>query len=188
MTDLIRAGDPVLFMKVGMHAQESLDDIIARKQAEIDRMGFAMWGYGGPTCPPGRVRPYAVEQRDAGQVIRLVMEPVNSKHARTPNRASHFSVDNKTWEAIPQGIDVLGSKYALCITNLRETDQELPLGATKVAIGPSRGKVGAAYVQGQIDKACLEVVSEVTEGKVASIRLEADIVDPWAVFLRTPEA
>lgn len=52
MSDLIRPGYPVLYMKVGMHAGESLEDILERKQAEVDRVGFAMWGYGGPTCPP----------------------------------------------------------------------------------------------------------------------------------------
>lgn len=186
MTDLIRPGDPVLYMKVGMHAKESLEDILERKQAEIDRVGFAMWGYGGPTCPPGRVRPYADECASAGRVIRLVMEPVNSRHAREPVRASHYSVDNDHWDPIPSGIDVLGSKYALCIANLREVDEDLPLGATAVAIGPSTGKLGAAYIQGQIDKACLEVLPTVDEGRIASIRLAADIVAPWSVFLRTP--
>ena len=79
MTDLIRPGDQLLFMKVGMHAQESLDDILQRKQAEIDRIGYAMWGYGGPTCPPARVQSHAEQCAASGRVIRLVMEPVNSK-------------------------------------------------------------------------------------------------------------
>lgn len=186
MTDLIQPGDSVLYMKVGMHAQESLDDILDRKQAEIDRHGFAMWGYGGPTCPPGRVGPYAAQCAGSGRIIRLVMEPVKSRHDRAPARASHFSTDNKSWHLVPAGIDVLGSKYALCITNLREVDEELPLGATQVAIGPSRGKTGSAYIQGQIDKACLEVLPRLTEGRVAAIKVQADLVDPWAVFLRTP--
>lgn len=186
MSDLIRPGDSVLYMKVGMHAGESLDDILERKQAEIDRVGYAMWGYGGPTCPPNRVRSYADECASAGRVIRLVMEPVNSRHARDPARASHFSVDNHLWDPIPAGIDVLGSRYALCIMNLREVHETLPLGATAVAIGPSKGKPGAAYIQGQIDKACLEVLPTVDEGRVASIELAADIVAPWSVFLRTP--
>lgn len=173
-------------MKVGMHAQESLDDILQRKQAEIDRVGYAMWGYGGPTCPPARVQAHAESCAAAGRVIRLVMEPVNSKHDRPPKRASHFSLDNQNWQPVPHGIDVLGSKFALCIANLREVDEELPLGATHVTIGPSRGKVGAAYIKGQIDKACLEVVPEAGDGRTASIKLEADLISPWSVFLRTP--
>ena len=185
MTDAIDVGDPILYMKVGMHAQESLDDILARKQAEIDRVGYAMWGYGGPTCHPVRaVQPFAAQQAAVGNVIRLVMEPVNSRHAREPARATEYSLDNNLWIPVPDGIDVLGSKFALCITNLRETDEELPLDATSVAVGKSAGRDGATFIKGHVDKACLEVVPRRGEGRVAQIKLQADLVDPWAVFVR----
>lgn len=186
MTDLIQPGDPVLYMKVGMHAQESLADIIERKQKEIDRVGFAMWGYGGSTCRPNYVRPFADQCASTGRVIRLVMEPVNSHHAREPARATHYSVDNEHWEEVPIGIDVLGSRFALCIADLREVDEELRLGSTAVAIGPQKGKIGDEYVRGQTDKACLEVLPTDHEGRVAPIKLEANMVAPWAVFLQTP--
>lgn len=185
MTDAIEVGDAVLYMKVGMHAQESLDDILARKQAEIDRVGYAMWGYGGPTCHPVRaVQPFAAQQIAAGKVIRLVMEPVNSRHAREPARATEYSLDNKLWRPVPDDIDVLGSRYALCITNLRETDEELPLDATSVAIGKSAGKDGATFIQGRVDKACLEIGPRQGAGRIAQIKLQADLLDPWAVFVR----
>jgi hypothetical protein len=187
MTDLIRAGDPVLYMKVGMHAQESLEDILKRKQREIHTVGYAMWGYGGSSCLPAYVRPFAEECADQGRVIRLVMEPVKSRHAREPVRASHYSLDNEEWELVPSGLDALGSRFALCIANLREVDTELPLGATEVAIGPQRGKLGDEYVRGQTDKACLEVVPRARDGRVASIKLEADLVSPWSVYLQSPD-
>ena len=41
MTDLFGNGDGILFMKVGTHANESLEDIIARKKLEIETAGFA---------------------------------------------------------------------------------------------------------------------------------------------------
>jgi len=43
MTEIIIPGAGLLFMKVGTHAQETLEDIIARKSKEIDDAGFAMW-------------------------------------------------------------------------------------------------------------------------------------------------
>lgn len=187
MTDQVLPGDQILYMKVGMHAQESLEDILKRKQAEIDRVGFAMWGYGGPTCHPARVQQHAGECAEVGRPIRLVMEPVNSKHDREPKRAEYFSLDNHEWEQVPDGINVLGSRYALCITNLREVDEDLPLAATQVAFGPSIGKAGDAYIKGRVDKACLEVVPDYGDGKVVSIKLSADLVSPWSVFLRTPD-
>ena len=51
MSDIIRPGVGILFMKVGTHAQETLADIIAKDQ-EIEDTGYAMWGYGGNTCHP----------------------------------------------------------------------------------------------------------------------------------------
>ncbi len=184
MTNELRVGDAIVYMKVGMHARESLADILIRKQAEIDRVGFALWGYGGPTCHPQRmVQPFAAEHAAAGQVIRLVMEPVKSHHARVPDRAGTYSLDKKTWVEIPTGINVLGSRFALCITNLRETNEELPLDGTAVAAGPSRGKEGSKYIQGQVDKACLTVVPPSGNGRLASIKLEADLIEPWAVFV-----
>jgi len=47
MTELFVPGAGLLFMKVGVHAQETLEDIIRRKSEEIEKEGFAMWGYGG---------------------------------------------------------------------------------------------------------------------------------------------
>ena len=185
--DAISPGDSFIYMKVGMHAKESLEDIVARKQQEIDEVGYGMWGYGGPTCHPDRVRAYASEQAESGHVIRLVMEPVTSRHDREPKRSPAYSVDRNTWVPIPEGINVLGSRYALCIANLRLTEEELPLGATRVAVGPSQGRSGADYISGQVDKACLEMVDTANEGRIAPIRLEADVIAPWAVFLKPPE-
>jgi hypothetical protein len=65
--------DPLLYMKVGTHAQEELSEIIARKRREIDEAGFAMWGYGGNTChPTSIVQPFA---RSASAPIILCMQP-----------------------------------------------------------------------------------------------------------------
>ena len=41
-----RPGDGILFMKVGVHARESLEDIIERKDKEIRDAGYALRGYG----------------------------------------------------------------------------------------------------------------------------------------------
>jgi hypothetical protein len=177
-------GDPVLYMKVGTHAQEDLGAILARKREEIAQEGFAMWGYGGNTChPTTMVQPFA---RAAAQPIILCMQPMQSKHRAEPLRAEEFSVDGIQWRAIPSGINVLGSRYALCIDTLEEVDETLDLADTKVAIGNSRGLSGEKYVRGRVDKACLEVVSSgAIEHKPISIGVMAEIVEPYAVLLRS---
>src|SRR5437899_2719816 len=112
----IKPADGVLFMKVGTHARESLEEIIRRKTKEIEDAGFALWGYGGNTCHPvSMVQPFAKSFELRGGKIYLCMHPMVSNHFAEPIRASQFSVDGITWQTIPQAVNVTGSRYALLI-------------------------------------------------------------------------
>lgn len=185
MTDDFQPGDSLLFMKIGVHAGEPLDEIILRKKAEIERAGLAMWGYGGNTCHPRTmVQPFARSAEESGRVIRLCMQKMDSHHLAEQIRAARYSVDDEHWDDIPEGIDVMGSRFALCIKDLREVDSELNLDGTRVAIGNSKGRAGSAYVKGRVDKACLEILD--ISGGEASTKIEvvADLVSPYAVFLQ----
>lgn len=189
--NVLRPGSGFLFMKVGTHANEDLQSILQRKNDEITRGGFAMWGYGGGTCHPlTMVRPFADMFQDAGEPIRLVMEEMSSHHFAEQIVAEEYSVDGKDWIAINTEIHkVLGSRYALFINNLRHEEFELPLAQSKVAVGPSEGRRGNIYVQGRVDKACLVMDTQPTpigEGESVSrpIKLVADIVHPYAALLR----
>lgn len=179
----IQPGDNIVFMKVGTHASEQLPDIIARKQAEIEAEGMAFWGYGGNTCHPSSiVRPFALGS--VGPIV-LAMKPMASKHFAEPVRAEEYSEDGIKWRPVPEGINCRGSRYALLVDSLTEVDDTVDLSRTRVAVGPSRGKIGANYIQGRVDKACLEVTDEpVGDPKVIDIKLRANLVAPYAVFLR----
>lgn len=193
MNDIIRPGAAVLYMKVGTHANEPLDEIIARKQAEIDQAGFALWGYGGNTCHPSTmVQPFARDFELRGEAIHLVMEPMQSNHFAVSVRAEEMSPDAVDWQPIPDPINVLGSRYALAIKDLRPVELELPLTRTQVAIGNSQGRRGDEYIKGRVDKAVLEVMDHDPEpstrdprpGASAEIGLVAELVKPHAVFVR----
>lgn len=187
MSAIIHPGAGVLYMKVGTHAQEGLADIIARKRREIEEAGFAMWGYGGNTChPSSMVQPFARDLAARGQPINLVMHEMNSRHYAEQVRAERYSVNGTDWQEIPKAINVLGSRFALMIRDLREQEDELDLAATRVAVGPNTGRLGSRYVQGQADKACLLVTEPENlndEGRKVRIDLVAELVDPYAVFL-----
>ena len=189
MSFTLKAGQGLIYMKVGTHAQESLDDIIARKTREIEKAGFALWGYGGSTChPQTMVQPFVRSYQRRGQVIYLCMQPMESSHFAEPIRAEQFSIDGIEWHTIPAEINVLGSRYALAIRNLRKAGLELPLARTKVALGNSMGAQGDRYIAGRVDKACLEVTQEIDvvpmpESRV-HIGLIADVVEPYAVYVR----
>ncbi|MGH9915867.1 MAG: hypothetical protein ACRD63_11345 [Pyrinomonadaceae bacterium] len=186
MSDIFDEGSAILYMKVGTHAQEPLADIIARKRAEIENAGFAMWGYGGNTChPTTMVQPFARTHETTSRPILLCMQPMESKHFAEPLRAEQFSSDGISWKFIHESINVLGSRYALCIKTLKQVDASLCLGSTRVALGNSKGKLGSSYVKGRVDKACLEVIEHGSDdAEVRPIKLVAELVQPYAVFLR----
>ncbi len=187
-SNIITPGQGILYMKVGTHAQETLEDIIVRKSREIRETGYALWGYGGSTChPQTMVQPFAREYQRQGERIYLVMEPMESKHFADPIRADQFSVDGVTWEPIPESINVLGSRYALVINNLRREEFDLALDRTEVALGNSMGRAGSKYINGRVDKACLNISEEGDTRyppKSVHIGLVADIVEPFAVHVR----
>ncbi len=192
MSGIISPGQGVLFMKIGTHANEDLDDIIARKRREIDDAGFAMWGYGGNTChPTTMVQPFAADRMEAGSSIVLCMEPMVSNHFAPAVRADEYSADGQTWEKIDPRINAVGSRYALLIEDLKEDAFDLPLGQTEVAVGPSAGRVGGRYIQGRVDKACLVVrdepmrVNDEKHARSISIGYTAKLKAPYAVFLRS---
>jgi hypothetical protein len=180
----LRPGAGVLYMKVGTHAQEELPDILARKGKEVEEAGFAMWGYGGNTCHPmTKVQPFA---KAADRPIILCMQPMESRHFAEPLRAEEFSADGIHWNPIPTAINVVGSRYALCIDTLTEVDETIDLGQMRVAIGNSQGLSGSQYVRGRVDKACFEVADSVLgEPKLAQIGATAKLVAPYAVLLRS---
>ena len=190
MKEIIHPGAGVIYMKVGTHAKEPLEEIIARKRKEIEDEGFGMWGYGGNTCHPiTMVQPFAKMFEERGEVIHLCMEPMVSKHFAEQIRADQYSADGQTWLDVPPGISPVGSRFALLINSLETVELELSLTQTQVAVGRSQGRTGDRYIQGQSDKACLEITGpiqgvEVPEDSRKQIKLVAGLIDPYAVFLR----
>ena len=190
VNDIVRPGAGLLFMKIGTHAREDLAAIIARKTEEIRQTGFGMWGYGGNTChPSSMVQPFAKSFASRDRTIHLCMEQMESNHFAEPLCAAEYSADGVTWRAIPETIQVRGSRYALVIDRLHEERFMLPLDQTRVPVGPSTGRLGSRYIKGRVDKACLEVLDapELTndvDPREIEINLVATLRAPYAVFLR----
>ena len=190
MNEIIKPGAGILFMKVGTHAQETLEEIIKRKTEEIEKAGYALWGYGGNTChPQTMVQPFARTFEERGQTIYLCMQEMVSKHWAEPVRADQYSEDGTTWKDIPPEIGVRGSRYALVIDQLERQMLELPLAMTRVALGNSQGRSGDRYIRGRVDKACLEVVRNVPDNtgakdNMVQINLVANLIRPFAVYVR----
>jgi hypothetical protein len=173
MSPMMKRGAGILYMKVGTHANEPLDEIFKRKMKEIEQAGVAFWGYGGSTCHPTRaVQPFAKAYEERDGTIHLCMHPMDSKHFALTEAAEQFSTDGMNWEPIPSGIKVTGSRYALVVNNLRKQKFTLPLENT-----------------GRVDKACLELstdclLQESDAPEISRIELVADLVPPYAVHVR----
>lgn len=182
-------GSGFIFMKVGIHARESLKDILARKQKELKDAGVSFWGYGGNTChPTTKVQPFVSQLADQGQEVYLCMNEMVSNHWANPVRAEEYSVDGINWEKVPAPVNVMGSRYALVIDSLETTNFNLNLGQTRVGIGMQKGRSGVEYIQGRVDKACLELAPEGAgasgQEKLIQIDLAAKLAKPYAVLLR----
>lgn len=190
MPDLLEPGAGFVYMKVGTHASEPLADIYARKRREIDEAGYGLWGYGGNTCHPlSMLQPFAREYVARDGVIYLCMQEMNSRHFAEQVRASQMTADGLHWEKIPDPVNVLGSRFALRIVELRQESFELPLTGTRVAFGNSRGRRGDMYISGHVDKGCLELVEEapsapVADPKIVQIGLVARLAEPYAVIVK----
>lgn len=184
----------LVFMRVGTHAGEPLEEIVERKLKEIEKVGHAFWGYGGSSCHPRSiVQPYAEEAKH----VRLCMEVVPADletYWAEEVPANEWSIDGIHFRPMPEGIKVTGSRYAFIISGLRWERFDLPLSRARVAAGPNRGRIGADYlddVGGRVDKAVLQVEGPIEDidaemgvGRTVAIDLVADLQRPYAVFLR----
>lgn len=186
-SEIVRPGNGVIFMKVGTHAGEPLENILERKRREIEVAGVSFWGYGGPTCHPvQRVRPFVKAVEASGHSIFLVMQRMDSRHFADQQLAKQYSDDGVTWKDIPQGVNVKGSRYALTLSTLDPHEEDLDLDALSVGIGLSEGKPARDYLRGRVDKACFSVTDshELSGEPRLHIDLVAKLTAPYAVLLK----
>lgn len=182
--DILKPGDPFLYMKVGVHANESLEDILRRKRDELKTAGVSFWGYGGGSCHPfNAVQPFAKEVSERGMTLRLFMQEIVSRHY-VAEAATEYSVDGTTYQPVPKGVKVLGSKYALVLKSLDLVDFHVPLSHTQVGVGAKRGTSGDQYIRGRLDKACLVYQPGELQDKPIHMSLVAELAAPYAVKMR----
>ena len=188
MNNIITPNAGLLFMKVGLHAGETFEQIIERKQREYKETGMIFWGYGGGTCHPTRaIQPFARMKIEEGNNVYIVMEEIDSHNPPTKIVAKEYSEDGIRWRPIPSGIEVRGSRYAVVLDELQEGDLDIDLSEYKVAVGPSMGKVAGVYIAGRVDKACITRIEQRPtnlEPQIKKIRHTARIKPPYAVFTR----
>lgn len=184
------APEAFIFMKVGNHAGETFEEILARKKEEYLRAGKMFWGYGGPMCHPlNQVQPFVrVQEKNNGSVY-VLMQEIDSRASPAILPAKQFSEDGVNWKDLPEGVDVRGSRYALVLDEITTEDFEINLQDFQIGAGPSASKNAASYFRGHVDKACLIQSSEpsITDArtKTRKINLAARLLEPYAVLLKS---
>ena len=114
-------------------------------------------------------------------------EEMNSNNFAAQVRADEWSADGFGWHEIPPQINVLGhvTPCASRICTKRSLDYRFQQPALRWGI--ALVVVGSQYIRGRVDKACLEAIADQAESaeiESVQISLVAELVDPYAVFLR----
>jgi hypothetical protein len=176
----------VLFMKVGFHVNEGLEEIILRKQMEERECGVFYWGYGGTLCHPlKQVIPFARQSSAESLTLWLLMSITSSRFESSSTEAREFSADGDSWYTLPPHAKITGSRYALVCKDLEPVNLSVDLSQYSVAIGPSRDRPVSKYLRSRVDKACAfwEPNPETPE-KCLTVSFRARLVPPFAVFVR----
>ena len=179
-----------VFMKVGNHAGETFESILRRKNEEYQKTGRIFWGYGGSACHPiKQVQPFVEVYEKQNGSIYVLMQEIDSRAQPALLPAKEYSRDGVNWEDIPEGANVLGSRYALVLDEIKSTDFEINPHEYVIGAGPSKGKVAGEYMQGHIDKACLvrPELAPSSDGRNRNrkIKYAAKLLFPHAVLVRS---
>ena len=157
-----------IYMKVGPHGGETLEDILRRKKRELQKAGRIFWSYGGdhggPLHPKTQVQPFAEEWTEKQGCIYVLMERLNSRrssYGRPAGTAMEYSVNRDEWRGIPAGIRTglsrakTGISRALVLAEIEPVNRELDLSDFEIGIGTSKGTNATDYIKNQTDKGCL---------------------------------
>ena len=178
-----------LFMKIGPHGPESLDDILARKSRELKATGRIFWGYGGNILHPRtQARPFVEKWVQKQGSVYLLMEqlqsPARNRVARA-NTATHYSEDKAGWWRLSASVET-GPDYALLIDKIESVGRELDLRDYRVGIGDSKNTNAAGYIRHRVDKGAFVRAEKRPDHppKLVTIAYRARLLEPYAVFLR----
>jgi hypothetical protein len=179
----------IMFMKVGFHANEILEQIIDRKLKEEQDCGRIFWGYNGTTCHPSTVKTFVKQALQKGQIPKLIMTFTPSKPFSTNIKwAKEFTIDSEKWLPLPGGIHVKGSKHAIVCNNLQQVNEGIDFNAYEVATGNRKGVKLSNYIRYRIDKACAVYTNTTNllsiKQQLTRISYIAELKEPYAVFLR----
>lgn len=180
--------DSFIFMKVGPHARETLEDTVARKREEIRNGGYSIWGYGGSACHPTKQTQPFIQEYGSPVLLMNPVLPTSRESFDIPDKIStQYSIDGVVWQDLPSHVKVTGSKWAFWISEYKDTNDSIDLADFSVAAGPSKGRSGSHYIYSRSDKGVFtrhQGSKEDRLPKVVKIRYQCTLVPPYCTFVR----
>ena len=198
--------DAFIFMKVGPHGRENLDQIIERKKRELKEEEMTLWSYGktGPLHPTTQVQPFAEERVEKLEFdyIEVLMEEIEAppRYGAVAGTAKSYSVRNnkKGCKDIPEGVCTGAPEHALVLGEINRCDLELDLRDYVVGIGDKKETPASHYLAFRgmkeqtcrkrgADKGCLVKASSRYGGPdapkaIVPIKYRARLLCPYSVF------
>jgi hypothetical protein len=172
----------ILFMKAGPHSGNSLEKIIKMKMEELNRFGKFYWGYSGTLCHPYRVQRFVQANRDTQ--VMLILSPTKSAYkVENFKKIREYSIDNKKWKRLPQGIYLWNCKFAVVASNLKQVDQYINLNEYYVTTTQGSCLLGK-YLRYRVNKACALFRETSSQPCLVKVSYIAELVYPFCIFLR----
>jgi hypothetical protein len=121
MTSLLsnaQAADYLVVSSAGQHAQEDWHTIIDRKQRDIAKVGHTIWVTNSGATRVETVQRFCNDHHDARYVLFVAKKAKKSdqKGPTTAHPAKHYSVDQKKWLPIPNGLSPVTGKITRATT------------------------------------------------------------------------
>jgi hypothetical protein len=88
----------VLMSNAGVHAGETLAQIIARKREDLANCGHTVWAVNSNLGTPDRIQSFC-EETDERYVIFVAPKSKNTGGPKTFSRALAFSADKQSWKS-----------------------------------------------------------------------------------------
>ena len=100
-------------------------------------------------------------------------------------KQSHQSHDRENWEALPNEVLLVGTKFALLGTNLRPVDMELDLSQYKSMLGDQMGKPLDEYIRYRVDKSCAVYSPDQNrQPRKVKIAYMSELAPPYSLYIK----
>lgn len=171
-------------MKIGPFCGFSLEEIVVIKTKEENLIGKFFLGYSGVFCHPKRVKEFIQLAQSEHEKVRVLFIKTTSNFVSPIKKLSHYSLNSKDWQSLPEEVLLVGSKFSLVAKGLKSVNFEIDLSHYQSCLGVVPGKTLDNYLKFRCDKSCAVHSPKLRAGKSVKIDYMCDLVDEGCVYVK----